>query len=243
MTQDRLFRVGVLVPSSNTVVEDYCHTDLDHNSRLRLHFGRVSVTQISPDASSLAQFEETGMRAAFDLLAEAQPDRLIWGGTAAGWLGFDTDRHLCDLVERRTGIPATTSLLATNDRLRTLGVKCIGLVTPYGQAIEDRIVANYRAAGIDVAGSERLNITVNTEYAQVSPDRLADMAQAVAGNGAEAIVILCTNLRGAQIVASAGKRTGLPILDSVVETLRPLLGLASGAPRRSVSTGIGSQKT
>lgn len=228
MTQTDPVRLGVLVPSSNTVVEDYCHAQLatarGPGARLRLHFGRVSVTRISPDADSLAQFEQTGMRAAFDLLAEAEPDHLIWAGTAAGWLGFDRDRVLCDQVQEYTGIATHTSLLMTNDRLHALGIKRIGLVTPYEQSLEDSIIANYEGAGFSIAASERLNITVNTDYAKVTPERLAEMARTVTQNGAEALVILCTNLNGAPIVDSIREETGLPVLDSVVETFRPFAG-------------------
>ncbi len=227
MPDSTLFRVGIVVPSSNTVVEDYCHDQLAGEGPLRVHFARISVTQISPDAPSLSQFEETRMLAAFDLLAEAHPDRLVWGGTAAGWLGFDLDRHLCDRIEERTGIPATSSLLATNARLKELGVRRIGLVTPYEQEIETRIIGNYKAAGIDVVANERLDITVNTDYAAVSPAEIFEMSKNVAQTGAEAIVILCTNLAGAAIVNAASEATGLPILDSVEETFRPLVQLAS----------------
>ena len=227
MTDSKTFRVGVLVPSSNTVVEDYCHDRLAGQGSLRTHFGRISVTQISPDATSLSQFEETRMLEAFDLLAEAHPDRLVWGGTAAGWLGFDLDRHLCDRIEERTGIPATSSLLATNNRLRELDVRRIGLVTPYVQELETRIIENYKAAGVDAVANERLDITVNTDYADVPPVQIFEMSKTVAQNGAEAIVILCTNLAGAAIANAASEATGLPILDSVEETFRPLVRLAS----------------
>ena len=163
MPDGTLFRVGILVPSSNTVVEDYCHERLAGQEPLRTHFARISVTQISPDAPSLSQFEETRMLAVFDLLAEAHPDRLVWGGTAAGWLGFELDQRLCDRIEERTGIPATSSLLATNTRLKELGARRIGLITPYVQELETHIIGNYKAAGIDVVANELLDITVNTE--------------------------------------------------------------------------------
>ncbi|MGI9386150.1 MAG: maleate cis-trans isomerase family protein [Methyloligellaceae bacterium] len=227
MPDGTVFRAGILVLSSNTVVEDYCHDRLTEQGSLRVHFARISVTQISPDASSLSQFEETRMLAAFDLLAEAHPDRLVWGGTAAGWLGFDLDRRLCDRIEERTGIPATSSLLATNARLQELGARRIGLVTPYEQELETRIIKNYKAAGIDVVAHERLDITVNTDYANVPPAQIFEMSKNVAQSGAEAIVILCTNLAGAAIVKAASKVTGLPVLDSVEETFRPLVRLAS----------------
>jgi maleate isomerase len=110
-----------------------------------------------------------------------------------------------------------------------LGVRRIGLVTPYEQEIETRIIGNYKAAGIDVVANERLDITVNTDYASVPPTQIFEMSKAVAQPGAEAIVILCTNLAGAAIVNAASEATGLPVLDSVEETFRPIVDLASEA--------------
>lgn len=111
--------------------------------------------------------------------------------------------------------------------MKELGVRWIGLVTPYEQEIETRIIRNYKAAGIDVVANERLDITVNTEYAEVSPTQIFEMLKTVAQTGAEAIVILCTNLAGAAIVNAASEATSLPVLDSVEETFRPLVHLAS----------------
>lgn len=214
-------RIGVLVPSSNTVFEDYCHDSLPAD--LRVHFARISVTRIGADRESLAQFEADRMLEAVSLLAEARPAHLVWGGTAAGWLGFGRDRDLCARIEAHTGIPASSSLLSVNARLAALGVRRIGLVTPYEADIEAQIVANYRAEGIAVAASARLDLTVNTDYAAVPPARLLEMSRQVARDGAEAVVILCTNLAGAPIAAEAEAATGLPVLDSVIETFRPLL--------------------
>lgn len=220
MTDGRMVRVGVVVPSSNRVVEDYCHQAQGPLAAVRFHFARISVTEISPEAASLSQFARAHMLSAFRMLAEAQPDALVWAGTAASWLGFENDRHLCDLIERETGIRATSSLIAVNDRLRALGARKIGLVTPYTAAIEARIVANYAAAGVEVVARERLDLTVNTDYAEVSPDRIGEMVTRASASDADAVAILCTNLRGAAALGSVRTGRDVPVLDSVVETFR-----------------------
>ena len=45
------------------------------------------------------------------------------------------------------------------------------------------------------------------------------LVEDVISEGAEAVIILCTNLAGAGIISTLEKRTGVPILDSVVLTI------------------------
>ena len=86
--------------------------------------------------------------AAAELLAHAKVDVIAWNGTSSGWLGFDADQRLCERIEAATGIRATTSMLALNEILAATGVKRFGLVTPYIDAVQQRIVANYATLGI-----------------------------------------------------------------------------------------------
>ena len=85
------------------------------------HFSRFRVTEISLDAQALGQFDDSNILAAADLLADARVDVIGWSGTSSGWLGFDADRRLCERIRERTGIPATTAVLALNELLALRG--------------------------------------------------------------------------------------------------------------------------
>jgi maleate isomerase len=54
------------------------------------------------------------------------------------------------------------------------------------------------------------------------------MIRAVAAEGADAVVILCTNLDGAALAASLERELDIAVLDSVAVTLWRTLGLAGG---------------
>jgi len=218
------FRAGVMVPSSNTVVEDLWSDLAPAMPETRCHFARVSVTLITQDAESQAQFEQERMLAAASLVAELNPDQIVWAGTAAGWLGFERDVNICQQIEAITGITATSALLEVNRALGNIDARAIGLVTPYDEATEAAIIANYETAGIAVVARERLDLTVNTDYAAVPPSKLLDMTTKVAHPDAQAIVILCTNLMGAPIVDEATKAAGSPVIDSVLATFEALGG-------------------
>ena len=232
-------RLGILVPSSNTVVEPETQKLLPPDGSVTTHVSRLKVVQISADDGSLKQFELDRVLAAAELLADADVDLILWNGTAASWLGFERDADMIHAIEAATGIAATTAVIALNERLGALGARRIGLVTPYVEALESRIIANYRAAGFEVAASARSNLTENTSYAAIAPATIADMAREVARTPVDAILILCTNLAGASIAAPLTAELGLPVLDSVVVAIEHSLALlaATGADKQDAGHG------
>lgn len=214
-TMVRPKRLGMLIPSSNTVLEPETARLLAANGAVTTHVSRVGVVTISAEADSLDQFRTDQFIAPSALLADAEVDLILWNGTAASWLGFEWDERVIAAIEEHTGIRATTAVMAINRRLAAAGARRIGLVTPYVAAVEDKIIANYAAIGIEVVAAERLDLTVNTDYADVSPARIGDMVRAAAEAEPDAVVIMCTNLAGASIARTLGAELGLDVIDSV----------------------------
>lgn len=212
-------RLGLLLPSSNTVVESEAMRLVPADGSVTLHVSRFRMTVVSDSAESVGQFAPPAMLMAAELLADAKVDLIAWAGTAASWLGFERDEALVAQIERSCGISAMTSVLEINRRLAALGARSIGLVTPYIAALESRIIANYAAVGIDTRAAERLNLTENTEYAKVEPDRVAGLCRRVATTKPDAIVVMCTNLRGAPVVDALFQELSIPVLDSVAVTV------------------------
>ena len=217
-------RIGLLIPSSNTVVEQEATRLIPQDGSVSLHFSRFQVTTISADSDSVRQFEQDGMLQAALLLADAEVDRIAWAGTAASWLGIGQDEAFVSEMEARCGIPTTTAVLAINKRLSQLGARRIGLVTPYIAALERQIVDNYKGMGIEVVASRRLNLTVNTEYADVDETQIEEMVRNVTEPKPDAIVIMCTNLRFGIEASQLELELCTPIIDSVAATIAACLG-------------------
>ena len=128
---NRPLRLGVLTPSSNTALEPLTSAIVAGLPGASAHFSRFRVTEIALDAQALGQFDDSKILAAAELLADAKVDVIGWSGTAAGWLGFERDRQLVERIRERTGIPATTAVLALNELLALKEIRRIALVTPY----------------------------------------------------------------------------------------------------------------
>ena len=208
-------RIGVLTPSSNTALEPLTSAMVASVPGVTAHFARFGVTEISLSEGSLRQFDDSNILAAARLLADARVDVIAWSGTSASWLGFDKDEQLCRRISEATGIPATTSVLALNELLAAQGARTLGLVSPYVDDVQRRIVANYRGIGVEGVAERHLGITVNFEFGMVEPDTLRALLREAAKARPAALTVMCTNLGAAQLAAELERELDIPIYDSV----------------------------
>jgi len=215
--------LGMLTPSSNTVLEPTTAAMLDSFDGITAHFSRFKVTEITLSDHGLAQFDHDKFLAAADLLADAKCHAVAWNGTSAGWLGFDNDEALCARITAGTGAPATTSILANNDLFRRHDVKKFGLVTPYTDDVQARILENYHAAGYECISERHLGISDNFSFSEVTQGQVEAMCREVAAEGAERISVICTNMQGAALAPRLEAELGVTIYDSIsVVVLRAL---------------------
>jgi maleate isomerase len=224
-------RLGMITPSSNSVLEPVTSAMIEHVAGVTVHFSRVRVTEIGLDAAVLNQFDASVMLPAADLLADAKVDAVAWNGTSASWLGVDRDKSLCAAIMERTGVPSTTSTLACIAAVRALGAKRIGFVTPYTDDVQARIGEVWNQAGVACHAERHLGLRDNFSFGEVPPATIRTMIRAVAAEGADAVVVLCTNLDGAAIAQSLEKELDIALLDSVAVTLWRTMELAGADPR------------
>ena len=224
--------LGVLTPSSNTIMEPVIGRILAGTPDVTAHFGRFRVTEISLGEAAMGQFDFEPQLAAADLLADARIGAIAWGGTSGGWVGIDNDRELCRRLTERTGAPATTSTLALLAALDALGLRDYALVTPYVQDVQDRIVENLAREGYRCAAERHLGDKGNFSFSEFGEEVIAEMIRAVAVERPGAIAIHCTNFYGTRIAASLEEELGIPVIDSIALTVWQTMQLAGADPRR-----------
>lgn len=212
----RSIRLGVLTPSSNTALEPLTSGLVAAVvPPCSAHFSRFTVTEIALSKQALDQFDDSKILAAAQLLADAKVDVIVWSGTSSGWLGFDTDRRLVERISNSTGIRATTAVLALNELLALRDIRRLALVTPYTADVQQRIIDNYAAIGIEVVAERHLDIRVNHDFALVEPDRLHALMREVAAAAPQAITTFCTNLRAAPLAQKVEDELDIALLDTV----------------------------
>jgi maleate isomerase len=224
--------LGMLTPSSNTTLEPVTTAMLADIPEASAHFGRFRVTEIALSNQALAQFDDSEILRAAELLSHAKVGSIAWNGTSSGWLGFDADERLCRRITDATGIAACTSVLALNEIFDITGVKRFGLVTPYLDEVQAAIIKNYAASGLECVSERHLRKQDNFSFSEVSADELRAMVREVARDKPQAITIFCTNLRGAPLVEELEREVGIPIYDTISTVVWKSLQQAGADPSR-----------
>jgi maleate isomerase len=196
----------MLTPSSNTILEPVTAAMLANLPDVTAHFGRFRVTEISLDAASQRQFELAPILEAARLLADARIDTICWNGTSAGWLGLDRDRELCAALASATGARATSSVLALVEIFRRTEVTRFGLVTPYVDDVQQRIVGNFASEGFACVAERHLGESVNFAFSEINRAAIAARIREVAAAKPQAITVFCTNMNGAALVDELAAR-------------------------------------
>jgi maleate isomerase len=227
----------MLTPSSNTALEPITSAMVSDLPGVSAHFSRFRVTEISLGAGALGQFDLEKILDAARLLADAQVDVIAWNGTSAVWLGFESDEALCRQITEATGIPATTSVLALNEILTKTGVNELGLVTPYLDDVQQRIVANYARQGVRCTAERHLDLSVNFDFSEVDTATLRRLVLDVAQQRPQAITTFCTNLHAAPLVAALEAETGIPVYDTISTVVWKSLRLAGVDTRKLTGWG------
>ncbi len=216
--------LGIITPSANVVVERVTAAVLRDFPAVSGHFSRIAV--IGAADSHADDYDWDGMLAAATLLSHAAPACICWNGSKGGTIGFDTDRDLCARITQRTGLPATTSTLAIDTALRLTGAKRIAMVTPYTTGFAVKIPPVFRRAGYDIVGQAHAGLNDNLAYASLPDTEILAMSRAAAAGAVDALIIYCTNLASAHLVAGLEQELGVPVYDSVSAGLWGALRLA-----------------
>ncbi|MFK8082680.1 MAG: hypothetical protein AB8B97_20570 [Granulosicoccus sp.] len=229
-------RVGMLTPSSNTVLEPSTSRLLHvYDGEVSMHVSRLPVVEISLNQQSKQQFSLEPFLQAAERLAEAQVHLIVWNGTSASWLGIERDRELSKAIETRFGIQATTTLLAYEQALLALNAQRLILITPYLHDIQIRIIEQLTQTGYVVAAERHLNDAGNFSFSNYPPELIHSMIvdaidetvrndslglplQPASNRTVDAVLILCTNFNGASVAQDIEKKYNIPVIDSVAVT-------------------------
>lgn len=220
-------RVGVIVPSSNTVVEpDYARALPGHTT---LHAARMYLAETTADAERVML--EHALQAATDL-GSLNPDVVVFACTSAGAiLGVDGEAKL----ERRIGELSNAPVVSTNssvaEALRAVKAKRVAVVTAYNEELTQAIASTLTERGVEVSTARGMGITENYAIAEVTPEEIVEFARKNADcSDVDALFVSCTNLRAVEAVPQLREFAGVPVvtsnLASIAATLQRL-GIAT----------------
>jgi maleate isomerase len=218
-------RVGLMIPSSNTVMEPDFQVGLA--GMATVHTARMFLAEATPEDES-RMLDEFAPPAARDL-ATARPDVVVFGCTSAGALrGNAYDAELCARISEVTGVPTISVIASVRRAVAAAGARRVGVATPYVDALNQKIRQSLADDGLEVVAMAGLGIAANLEIGRVEPDTIAGFVAArLAGAGADLAFVSCTNFRAVEAIPQLRRRLGLPVVTSnqaAVDAVRAALG-------------------
>jgi maleate isomerase len=227
-TIERGRRVGLLVPSSNTVMEPDLWAALPPGATL--HTARMYLEDTTPEGES-RMLDEHALPAARDL-ATARPDLIVFGCTSAGALrGNPYDAELCARISELSGVPTVSVIASVRQAIVGHGARRIGVVTPYVDALNRPIRESLEADGVEVARIDGLGIADNFEIARVPAARICDFAErTLHGLPIDLAFVSCTNFPAYSALPELKRRLGRPVVTSNQAAIAAVLALLDAAP-------------
>jgi maleate isomerase len=206
-------RVGLLIPSSNTVMEPDFHRNLPPD--VSVHTGRMYMETTTVEGEELMLDEHTIPTA--QILATANPDMVVYGCTSAGALrGNDYDVELCRRLSEITGAPTISVIESVRHDLKATGGSTVAILTPYVDELNQRIVASVEGDGFQVVAMHGMGITHNFDIASVEPAQIVQFAKDKLGAklAADILFVSCTNFRALSALSQLRELYGAPVVTS-----------------------------
>ncbi|MFC9971116.1 arylmalonate decarboxylase [Spirillospora sp. NPDC127200] len=213
---------GVVVPSTNTVVEhDYWKAGVP-GVAYRAGSMYIPDPAIADDdgfRALLGQIRASIDTAVRDVLT-AEPERLVMGMSAETfWGGVEGNAAFERRMRERSGLPVTTGASSCRAALRHLGCRRISVFSPYQPVADAEVGRFFTEAGFDIAAITGLRCPTAMDIARVPQDRLREVVAELDGPGIEAIVQVGTNLSFVALADRLEGELGKPVVAINAATL------------------------
>ena len=239
----RNYRVGLIVPSSNTTMETEIPAMLRAREeampeRFTFHSSRMRMKEVTKE--ELEAMDRDSDRCALEL-SDARMDVMGYACLVAIMSmgkGYhrESQRRLHQVTVDNGGpTPVTTSAGALVEGLQALGAKRVSIIAPYMKPLTRLVIDYIENEGIEVIDSISLEIPDNLKVGARDPKAPAELWKKLNVQGADAIVAsACVQMPSLASVPLIEQASGLPVVSSAVCTTWSMLkhlGLQRQAPR------------
>ncbi len=242
MSAPRYYRIGQIVPSSNTTMETEIPAilrarELILPERFTFHSSRMRMKKVTKE--ELAAMDGDSDRCALEL-SDAHVDVLGYACLVAimsmgnGYHRISEQRLHQRTVENGHPAPVVTSAGALVHGLQVIGAKKVSILTPYMKPLTQLVIDYIESEGIEVVDSISLEISDNLEVGRQDPRAPIEITRKLITTGVDAIVAsACVQMPSLASIQPIEDRVGLPVISSSVATTYQMLkslGLSTEVP-------------
>ena len=237
----RSYRIGQIVPSSNTTMETeipamFRAREGIRPERFTFHGSRMRMHKVTRE--ELEAMNREGLRCAAEL-ADARVDVMSTACLVAIMAmgnGYqrDTERELAE-VARANGCsaPVMTSQAPSSTAFASWAARKIVLLAPYMRPLCDLVVGYIENEGIKVINSIAFEVSDNRKVGLLDPARLVEEVKKLDTAQADVIVLsACVQMPSLPSIQIVEDRLGIPVTSTAICTTRLMLDhLQVGAGR------------
>jgi len=215
-------KIGLVVVSSSTVCEGryprVAPSDVGFFTSRMLLRGR--------GLAGMAAMEHNAARA-IEELASVPVDAIAYCCTVSGALrGVEGDRHFCQAMAQRWGIPVTSTMLAVTEALHHLALRRVVVTSPYPDSHHEAERVYLAQAGIEAIAMHGMGLETGQAFANVTPEEIVQFSLEAWDDTADGLFISCMNFDALPAVQALEERLGKPVVTSHAATLWRVLALA-----------------
>ena len=168
-------RIGLILPSVNVMMEPEFNRIAPRN--INFYAARVLLTETTPEA--LMEMEKDLERQAL-MIESVKPIAVAYACTSGSFIGGpDWDNEIKAKIKSIAGCPAVTTSSAMLDAVNALGIKNLGVVTPYIDRINVEEKKFFESNGIPVGAIMGLQITDAEILHAQTPETIMEMVRKI----------------------------------------------------------------
>jgi maleate isomerase len=211
-------RIGLLVPSSNVVMEVEFYRSLPNDITVHTSHIPRSNQAITPDAMQQTTDNAIGAAAS---LEQAELDLVVHGHTASSYVGgIEGDIELARKIGEAAGAPGMTAAEAALRCLRSFGARRLWLAAPYPPATTQTAADFMIAHGFEVRSLECLSVDHATKLKKVPLQAIYELGLRAAAQGdADALFFSGTGVHTLGVIGPLERAIGKPVITANLAAL------------------------
>ena len=156
---------------------------------------------------------------AIEPFADRQFDLVIYGCTAAGFLGGPAgNARMVERLRERTHATVVSTAGAMIDALRSEGVSSAAVVTPYLAPVNDGLRTYLESSGIKVETLNSFYCKTTAELGQITEQQVLDLALRTVMPQSKSLFVACSQLPTLNVVAKLRAQLDIPVWSSIQAT-------------------------